>query len=220
MNRNTPLTSFRRPLEFVALDGAIERLEPASDALSFGPVRGRPELGLVCVAVLYRCESTLAPRWVLCRYRSDRQAAAESGQEWEREESPRELTALLAMAACRKYGIEPPAALQGQMPEIPALPVEPTTTLARARQKHAPTVDTLSRTAWALLEATRSLKALDLASAKSQDAIAMAANAGNAGSRQVRDAFGTMKAVGFIEWRRGAGCWITAAGTVALKQRG
>jgi hypothetical protein len=99
MRRNTPLTSFRRPLEFVALYGGRERLDPMVDALRIGHIRGRPELGLVSVAVLYRCESTPAPRWVLCRYRSDPKAAAVPGTEWEREESPRELTAVLAMAA-------------------------------------------------------------------------------------------------------------------------
>jgi hypothetical protein len=76
------------------------------------------------MAVLYRWESTPAPRRVLCRYRTDPKAAAVPGKEWEREDSPPELTALLAMAACGKYGIKPPAALVAQTTAIPPLAAE------------------------------------------------------------------------------------------------
>jgi hypothetical protein len=134
-NRITPVTNFRRPLPFLALDGSTEILDPVNVPMNVGLVRGRPELGLLSIAVLYGCESTPARRWVLCRYRSDPRAAAVPGKEWEREESPRELTAVLAMSACRKYGIKPPAALLAQMPEIPPLAAErpePTSTLAAA----------------------------------------------------------------------------------------
>jgi hypothetical protein len=127
------VTSFRRPFEFVALGGGIERRDPAGDALTFGPVRRRNEFGPWTIAALYRCESTPAPRWVLCRYRTDPTAAAVPGKEWEREESPPELTAVLAMAACRTYGIKPPAALLAQTTAIPPLAAErpePTSTLA------------------------------------------------------------------------------------------
>jgi hypothetical protein len=143
-NRNTPVTIFRLPLAFVALDGGIGRLDPLTVPIHFGHIRGRSELGLVFMAVLYQIEVAL-PRWVLCRYRSDPSAAAVPGKEWEREESPRELTDALAMAACQKYGIKPPAALLAQMPEIPSLAAETPPLAAETPPRKPPAKRKLAR---------------------------------------------------------------------------
>lgn len=81
------------------------------------------------------------------------------------------------------------------------------------------TLDDLTATAWKLLRALREMNRRDSETAVTREEIAVKASTGNANSKNVRDAFAVMKALGLIETRKKVGTWLTEAGMDALKSR-
>jgi hypothetical protein len=136
---------------------------------------------------------------------------------WEPKQTPEELPDQGLRVDMNREGDAPKESRPQEAESSAKQPTRPAETQSQASK--GLTLDNLTRTTWKLLRALRDLEAFDAETAVSRDQIVSRAKIGNANSKNVRDAFKSLRALGLIETRRNVGTWLTRAGLDALKTR-